>query len=269
MSSRLRRGLLAGAALFAACATTGVSDRQVAQLPAQDRQQLVTAQRSIDVAEQNLATARVARDEAKQFRKVAQSEVAAARSRLEAARAALELGRSARDDRALRDAQHNQDLARAQLVTARAKADYADRLITLREARIDECEDALVVARAQVELDKAHLVQRNDMVPDANVPQLEANLHDANERLAERRERVAVLQGEVAQLRTAWDDRRGEQRTAARGEYRDFAAPPAPAPLPPPPPPAVDPPRGDVNDTPAAPETRQSQPGGNGIAPAP
>jgi hypothetical protein len=264
MSTWPRRGLLAGATLLAACASTGVSDRQIAQLPVADRQQLITAQRSIDVAQQNLATARVARDEAKQFRKVAQSELAAAQSRLEAARAGVDLGRSARDDGALRDAQRNEDLARAELVTARAKAGYADRLIVLREARVDEAEDNLAVARAQVELDKAHLVQRNDMTPDTNVARLETNAQGARERLAERRAQVAALQGEVAELKTAWDDRRSEQRTAERGGYRDFTAPPPPAPLP-----LRDGPRGDVNDTPAAPQTRQRQPGDSEIAPAP
>jgi hypothetical protein len=276
MRPSLGRGLLAGATLLTACATTGVSDKQIAQLPVEDRQQLVTAHRSIDVAEQNLATARVARDEAKQFRKVAQSELKAADSRLEAARAALDLGRNTRDDAAVRNAQHNADQARAQLVAARAKADYADRLITLRDARVDESEDNLAVARAEVELDKAHMVQRNGITPDANVPRLEADVQDTRERLAEQRARVAQLQGDVAQLRTAWDDRRSEQHTADRGGWRDYgAAPLAPPPLPPTPgavpTPLVDPPRGDVNDTPAAPETRQDQGTAEGseIAPAP
>jgi hypothetical protein len=269
MSEWLRPVLLTGAVLLAGCASTaGVSDQQIAQLPVEDRQQLVTAQRSIDVAEQNLATAQVARDQARQFRKVAELEMAAALSRLEAARASIDLARNTRSSTALRDAQRNEDLARAQLVSARAKADYADRLIVLREARVDESEDGVAVARAQVELDKVHLVQRNDLTPDANVVRIEADLRDARERLAERRARVAVLQGEVAQLKTAWDDRRSEQRTAERGGYRDFAAPPPPAPLPPPA--SVDEPRGDVNDPPAAPQTRPGQPSdGPPIAPAP
>ena len=61
MRAALGRGLLAGATMLAAFATTGVSDKQIGQLPVEDGQQLVTAPRSIDVAEQNLATARVAR----------------------------------------------------------------------------------------------------------------------------------------------------------------------------------------------------------------
>ena len=264
----LRRWLLISALAVGGCATGGVSDRDVARLPVADRAQIVTAQKSIDVAESNLATAKVGRDEAKQFRKIAVSELDAARSRLEAARSGVDLGRSARDDRTLREASRNEDAARDQVVAARAKLDYADRLVELREAKINEAEANLNAARADVEMTKLKLVQRNGMATGVDANKLEARRQDAQERLAESRAHVAELEGETAQLKTAWDDRRNEMNhTASRGEF--IAPPPPPAEVPMPSMRYRDQPRGDVNDTPAAPATKQSQQPQNNIAPPP
>jgi hypothetical protein len=265
----LRQWLLAGALAVAGCATAGgVSDRDVARLSVADRTQIITAHKSIDVAEANLASAKVARDEAKQFRKIALSDLDAAKSRLEAARSGVDLDKSARDDRTLRDATRNEDIARNQVIAARAKVDYADRLIELREAKITEGEANVTAARADVDMTKVQLVQRSGMANDIDAKAIEARRQDAQERLAERRARVAQLEGETAQLKTAWDDRRNEtSRTAARGEM--IAPPPPPEEVPMPRMKYRDTPRGDVNDTPAAPETEQSQRPQNNIAPPP
>ncbi|HEX8953826.1 MAG TPA: hypothetical protein VF945_18335, partial [Polyangia bacterium] len=193
----------------------------------------------------------------------------AARARLEAARSAIDLGRSTRDDRALREAARNEDAARDRLVVARAKVDYAERLVELRQAKVDESEANLKAARADVEQTKLQLVQRGGMATDVDATKLEARRQDAQERLAERRARVAELEGEVALLQTAWDDRRNEaRRTASRSE---LVAPPTPPPAEVPMPPMRwrDPPRGDVNDTPGAPATTLSQQPQDNIAPPP
>jgi hypothetical protein len=263
----LRRGLLAGAALLAACATTRVSDQKLAQLPVDERAQIVTAQQSINVAQQNLAAAKVANEQARRFRKVAHDEIAAANSRLSAARTSIDLSRQSRDSAALANAQHNEDLARQQLLVARAKSDYADRLIELREARVDEGEAQVAAARADVELQKAQRLLAHELDPGVEVNRLERDRQDAQERLAERRAKVAALQGEAAQLKMAWDDRRDEARTASRSDVRDVPPPLAPAPLPMP-----NDPRGEVNDTPSAPANpspAQEEPSGPEIAPAP
>ncbi len=277
----LRRWLLASALALAGCATSGVSDRDVGRLPVADRAQIVTAHKSIDVAESNLAAARVARDEAKQFRKIAVNDLEAAKARLEAARGSVDLGRTARDDRALREASRNEDVARDQVVAARAKLDYADRLVELREAKINEAEASVTAARADVERTKLTLAQRNGVAGNVDPRKLEAERQDAQERLAETRARVAELEGECAQLKSAWDDRRSETRhTASRAEMLPPAPPPElPPPLPSPSPSPSDEsagsthwrqlPRGDVNDTPAAPSTKLSQQPQDNIAPPP
>jgi hypothetical protein len=245
-----------------------VPDNAVARLPVEDRAQIVTATKSVDVAESNLAAAKQARDEAKQFRKIAMSDLDAAKSKLDAARTGLDLGKSARDDRTLREASRNEDVARGQLIAARAKLDYADRLVELREAKIDEADANLQAAKADVEVTKLRLLQQRDLAGNIDARPLEARRQDTQERLAEKRAHVAQLEGDVAQLKTAWDDRRRESDMASR-DTRSLGAPPPPSELPMPTMKWRDAPHGDVNDTPAAPETKQSQDRQNNIAPAP
>jgi hypothetical protein len=266
----LRQWLLAGAIAVVGCAhaTAGVPDSAVARLPVEDRAQIATAQKSVDVAESNLGSAKEARDDAKQFHKIAMSDLDAAKSKLDAARAGLDLGRSTRDDRALREASRSEDIARNQVIAARAKLDYADRLLELREAKVDEGDAEIAAARADVEATKLHLLEQRDLAGDVNARGVQARRQDAQEKLAEKRARVAQLEGDVAQLKTAWDDRRHESDVAAR-DVRGTTGSGAPDEVPMPSMRWRDPPHGDVNDTPAAPETKQSQQPRNNIAPAP
>jgi hypothetical protein len=265
----VRQLLLAGALAVAGCATSGVSDRDMARLPVAEREHIATAHQSVDLAASNLAAAKVARDEAKQFRRIAARELDAAKLRLEAARNGVDLSNNARDDRALRQAGRVEDQTRWQLVAARAKLDYADKLVDLREAKIAEAEAAFAAARNDVELTKVRVAQRNGLAVTLDVRAYEARRQEAAERLAEERAHVADLEGETAQLKMAWDDRRHEtNRTASRDDVVIVPpAPPAAAPL-------VMPkwrndPRGDVNDTPGAPEKEQAQQPRNNIAPPP
>jgi hypothetical protein len=264
----MRRWLLAGALVAAGCASTfgtKVSDRDVARLPAQDQEKVIAASNQIPKASANVETARLQLDEARQFRRVAQNEVDAARSRLEAGRNAIVLAHSTRDPHQLRAAQRNEDLARDELIAARAKLDYADRLVALRDAKLDEANQQLRLARAETESRKAELIVKNGIASDINLAKIQRERDDTQTRLAEIRTRVAVLGGEVQQLRVAWNDRRRELNTASRDMSVLPLPPPRPREMLP-----VDPPRGDVNDTPAAPETPQGQPGeAPPIAPSP
>lgn len=253
------------ALLLTGCASTGVSDREIARLPVADREQIVTASKSIDVAKSNVETAKVAHQQAEQFHKIAQSELEAARTRLQAARGSVELGRDARDDRMLREADRDEEAARDRLLAARAKVDYADRLIELREAKVESAEAELAAAKADVELTKLKLVERAELPTKVDARKLQAERDDAQSRLAETRARVASLEGDVAQLKTAWDDRRRETRGAAR----DVPPPSAPVEVPMPSMKFRESPKGDVNDTPAAPATPLSQQPTNRIAPNP
>ena len=267
-----RRWSLAGALAVAGgggCAAPGVSAKDVARLPVADRAQIRTAHQSIDVATTHLEAAKLGRGEAKQFRKIAARELDAASSRLEAASGAIDLARSARDDRALRDAWRQEDAARAELVSARAKLVYAERLVELRDAKSDEADANLTAARADVEMTKLRLVERHGVADPVAAGKLGSRWQHAQERLAQSRALVAQLEGDVARLEVAWNDCRHELNIARADRSGQVAplAPPAAGSAPPRR--WRDDPRGEVNDTPAAPEQEESQPPPDQLAPAP
>jgi hypothetical protein len=187
---------------------TTVSDRRISRLPVSDRTAIKIAERSIDVAAENLEEARAARDDALRFRHIGESELAAAYSRL------AEPG-------------GEQGVARAQLRAARAKMDYANRLVELRQMQIDEADARLVAARSDVEMTKVKLLTRQNLASGLDTPRIAARNQRAQERLADSRARVARLQGEVSQLRTAWNDRPHAFETASRGAVRPAQAPAA------------------------------------------
>ena len=264
-----RPWLLAGALALLGCATGGVSNDDVARLPVADSAQLATARTSIDVARSNLDAARTARAQADQLRNVASGELDATQARLEAARAGVDLGASVRDDRTLGDAWRDEDAARVRMMAARAKLDYANQLVALRDAKVAAARASVTAARADVDVTKLQLVQRNGMAGEVDGRKLAARRQQAQERLAEARARVADMEGSVAQLETAWDARR--RQTASRGELMPPPpeAEPAMAPVSPVRNQGRDLLRGDVNDTPSAPERHQSQQPRNNIATPP
>lgn len=262
--SSLRRMLLAGALVAVGCATTtGVSDQQVARRPPQDRAQIVTAQQSINVAQSNVATARQARAQARQFQRVAGNELAAAQAELRAARTGVDLGRTARDPRVLRAASRREDMARDRMVAARAKLDYADRLADLREAQLNAAEAAARAARSNVEMTKVRLLQQEGIAPSVNLARLRSEHERAQTELADARARVAALEGSVATLRQAWEQRRRAFDSAWAGREPPLRAPPPPALLQ-----QNLPEQRGLATPPVAPQTPQSQPP-NGIPPSP
>jgi hypothetical protein len=124
---------------------------------------------SVDVADQSLIAARVALDQSQKYRNLANRELDAAKARVEAA--------------------HDHDLALRELFAARARKDYAERVVDLRRAEID-------LRRAEIDLRRDERTYANQVAAD--------------------RRRVAVLAGSVEQLRIAWMERDQEYRTASR-----------------------------------------------------
>jgi hypothetical protein len=257
----LRRALLAAVLVAAGCATTAVSSRELARLPPEDLAQVATASRSIEVAAQSLEAAQRSLDEARQLRTTATDERTAARAHLDAARANGALARRKRDDRMLRAAVADEDAAQRELLATRAKLDYANSLLELRQSRVAEGEAAVDAARADVELTKVRLLEQNGVYTRVDPRRIDAQRQRAQEKLAEARARVAQLAGETALRKQAWDDRRREARTTAAGDQ----SPPSPAELAPLP----EMPRSDADDMGAEPDLAPSPQLEDGTAPRP
>lgn len=228
----VRRMLLAGAMVAVGCGTTGVSSDQVARLPAQDRAQIVNAERSINVAKSNESTAKLALDEAKQFQKISQKELEAARTHLEAARTGIKLGRTARDQQMVKLANQREEAARNQMLASQSKVAYANRLVDLRQAQVDEAEAAVKASKSNVELTKVRLLQNEGIPPEASVAKLREKDEKAQNKLADSRSQVASLQGDVQSLKQAWTQH-AKSNTASLGQLPPLHAPPAPRLLPP------------------------------------
>ncbi|HZS38562.1 MAG TPA: hypothetical protein VFF06_17120 [Polyangia bacterium] len=248
-----RRWLLIGfaAALIGGCAHhESVIDERVARLPAPARQRIVGQQQQVDVAEWNVRAARAARDEARQYLRIAEDELRAARTRLDAARASLELARGARDPATLDAADRELRAAEQQVIAKRLGRDYADRLFSLRKAELDERAAQVDVARADLDWMKMAELNRHGVAGDLSAQTYGESRAQARAELARRRQRVAALRGETADLRAAWEQ---QQRAAAARASIEPLPPPPPKPLPPPSSPQPAP--TDVNEGPAAPQS--------------
>ena len=113
---------------------------------------------------------------------------------------------AARDDRALREASRDEDAARDQLIAARAKLDYADRLVELREAKIARgARRNLNAAEADVELTKLQLAQRNGMAA-ASTPSSRRAARTRRSGSPSSAPTSRRSRARRAQLKTAWDD---------------------------------------------------------------
>jgi hypothetical protein len=120
-----------------------VDDARVARLPAEEKADLVARQQRVTTAESNVDAAKVAVNEAKQFRDMAKSEVDAAQARFDAAQKALSLGAQTRSERTLVAGRDAAEAAQAELSAAQAKKMFADRLVELRQAQVDEAQATL------------------------------------------------------------------------------------------------------------------------------
>jgi hypothetical protein len=198
---RMRCWLLAlvAPALLGGCGaappTVRIDNARVARLPLEARRPIIDAQRRVDVAQANVGAARVARVDALRLRGAVDDE--------------LEAVVVPRHAEAL-------DLTERRMLASRAKRDYADRLVELRDAQLDERQAALALARADLDGVKLDALERHNLAAGLNPYAFAHAQKQARIDLAARRMRVAELQGEVASARTTWDERRRDFNTAAR-----------------------------------------------------
>jgi hypothetical protein len=242
------------AALLGCAHAPTVTNENVVQLPAQARVRILDAQRSVDAADQNLTAAKVALDESRRFRDIADRELDSARAHADASEQALDLAGHSHVASTLSAARQDREVAMRQLFAARAKKDYAVRLVELRRAELELKRAELEQAHADVEYTKLAALREHGLAANYR----ESDFVDARERartnVADARGKEAALAGSVEALRTSWLQRENEYRTASRS----VSVPPPPAPQALPPPaegaPAAAPAPG-VNEGPSAPQS--------------
>ncbi len=204
-----------------------VEEAKLGQVPMEQKQAIFTAQHNITVAESNVRSAEQAKDAAERFRDIAKRELDAAKLHANAALEARDLAERQQVAGHVHDAEAAQVTAAREVAAARAKTDYADKLVDLRDQQRKLAEARLDASRAELAFLQADTLRRNKIEPGVNIGELERDRINANHKVLERENIVASMRGQVDQLRTVWRERRSEFNTASRN------APPVPS-LPPP-----------------------------------
>jgi hypothetical protein len=194
--------LLAAAAFFGGCghASARVDDAEVAKLPPPAQRTVSARAQQVDVARSNVVSAEAALDDAKRQRAHARRELRA-------------------------DDPH----ARA---VARAATAYADDLIRLRQARLDEARAELRLARAQATLTKAEALRQAGRPLRVDPAVLLDEQRVAGDEIGAARIAVADRASAAESSRRAWARQTVEARAAASPPPVPTVPPPTPMAVP-------------------------------------
>jgi hypothetical protein len=213
------------ASLIAACADKNVKydEAQLGRLSMDQKQEAVTADHNYEVARGNRMNAEVALSRAKGFRDLTDQEVKAARERVNVVNKAVALGRKIPNPEAACAAGADQRAAEKQLDSAQAKRQMAGKVVELRDEQVK-------LASRQVDLTRhERALARIDTLRCHGIPTRQNVGYELREREKAQAD-VNAIQGKVANLeqqaceaRTAWEDKRKAWEVA----QRELPVPPA------------------------------------------
>jgi hypothetical protein len=207
--------------VVSACASSKgaeVKDEQLSQLPHEDRQAIIDQERSVEVAKANADAARVAAKQADEFKVLVDDEVVTAKAqRDEAANAASYTNtKQAQNDIAAR-----RELAAQQVTAAEAKSEYADKLIEVRQAEVEEREAEADLAQARYERVKYVTLQQRGMAKGIDRQAIEDSERQAEQKRAEAHQKVSLAQGYADVSKGNWDKSQAQYQSAAKATGAD------------------------------------------------
>ena len=223
---------VAGALSLAGCAqmrAEETTDRRVAQLPAEERGDEVAEEQKIAAAQTAVKQARLAVDQARQFRGIARDEQHAAEAQLRASVKAQSLAQRNHDAGAHEVALEAAQAAQAQLDSTQAKKSYADKLVDFQEANVDEAEAALDLARADKRVAGLRALERKGMARGIDPKAIERGRSNAENELTRARQRKAETQSLMVQAQEEW-----HRRPTQQANMGSVTVPTPPEPTPPP-----------------------------------
>lgn len=208
-------------AVGAACASTKaaeVKDDQLTQLPREDRQAIIDQERSVDTAKANVDAARVAAKQAHDFKDLVDNEVTAAKAKRDAADNSVgyDSTKKSQNDLNAKRAVANQEVAAAE-----AKAEYASKLIEVREAEVEAREADAELAQAKVERAKYETLQRRGMAEGINRQEIVDAEVKAEQKRAAAQQKVAQLQGYADASKVNWDKAQTQYQDSAKATVAD------------------------------------------------
>ena len=199
-------------ALGASCKGMGsnvVTDEQVARMSMEQRQQILKVEKQIGVEESNVSGARAGVRDAETFVSSVDKELSAANTRLKAAK---EVGELQQRGSQLSGSEVGRSLneEQAAVEAARAKKDYADRLLALRQTELNKAQTDLNRVQKQVAVTKIRLAFQNGDVSRDDVQRVETELNDAQVEANRTELEVKTLTTEVDNLKQVWTAKQGE-----------------------------------------------------------
>jgi hypothetical protein len=212
-------------ALAAGCSwyssDTHLQSATLAHASTAERQEILSAEQRVNVANLNVDGARAGVSEAHVFARVAKSELNAASSELSVVQKHGAMTTTTGDET------HGESAAMRRLQAARAKKSYADSLTRLRQARLNSAEAEAKLARVEVQSLKISIIESHR--GSAEKQQIQLDREQAAGRLANDRMSVRSLTQETDAAHATWLSR---QRNLTTASSALGAAPPPPRAMP-------------------------------------
>lgn len=218
--------LVAASAVLGACSRQPkVEDASMVRISDADRLRVSEAEQRVSLATTNLNATEAGVNEAKQFRDITASELSAAKSEADAAKDAAALGRQTRDPAAATLAERTRVTVDARVRAGRAKEEFADALVELREEKRNAARARVSLAEAERELVKFDAAKGSGTGSNQSRSDFLNAMTKATEEVEKADARVRKQEQRTNQLREAWLSAKGN----VKGEmYRDVAPPDEP-----------------------------------------
>src|SRR5215471_17529068 len=191
---------------WAACASeksTHVDDKLISGLNEPDRQAIIESENNVNVARSNVTTLQSSVDEAKRFQSVAAHQLQAAQTNDAAANDANKLAEQKGGAMALVKAAQLKRRSTAELAAGKARKDFADRMVDLRNAQLDEAKAK--VGAAQAEVEKTKMIKARGNGKDVkNADAIEKASRQADDRVAQANQKSAQQQALADLARQTW-----------------------------------------------------------------
>jgi hypothetical protein len=223
--------LLAVASACAGSKASEVKDEQLGQLPREDRQAIIDQERSVDIAKANVDAAKASAQQAHEFRDMVGNELDAAKANRDAVDNSANVKYGTNKQAAAADANARRQLAAQQVSATEAKSEYADKLIDVREAEVEQREAEHNLAKARLEHSKYDTLRQRGLGENINRQNILDNERDAEQKRAEASQKVMQLQGYADSSKKNWDGAQQQYQASAKSTHVDER----PVQVPPPP----------------------------------
>jgi hypothetical protein len=213
-----------------ACASSKgaeVQDEKLAQLPREDREAIIDQERAVDVAKANADAARVAAKQAEEFKLVVDDEVLTAKTQRDEAENPVSYSNTKQSKS---DIAAKQQVAAKQVAAAEAKSEYANKLIEVRDAEVDERDAEVELAQARYERAQYEILRERGMSTGIDEKSITERERHAEQKRTEAHQKAAQAKSYADVSKGNWEKSHAQYQSSAKGTTADDRPVQAPAP---------------------------------------